>query len=120
MPWKSKISARMFKHLQKYIQENKDPVNRHKILMEWWKSESNMIIGELDWIINDLEDNARKSELIGLAQLIEKNPNIDNENLEVKKIMSYIVMLINEIGEDDEQLFKEDLKRIKQDRENRA
>ncbi len=73
------------------------------------------IMAEFEEVADGLMDDARKDELLSLATVIESDANIDNENINVQRIMFVIRTFIKELEQEVEYETIEDLDKAGED-----
>ena len=73
------------------------------------------IMAEFEEVADGLMDDARKDELLSLATVIESDANIDNENINVQRIMFVIMTFIKELEQEVEYETIEDLDKAGED-----
>lgn len=71
----------------------------------FWIQYGNRIVNEVEEIIDQVSDENCKTELEQLKKLIEIDANIDSSDINVKRVLFIINMLINEF---DQQVDYED------------
>lgn len=117
-PWKK----RLLEIVHKYAIRDFKP-QYATLIIHWWEKEGKAVVNEFEFIADELSDAARKQELESLRTIIESDANIDNEDQNVKRIVSTINTFIAELDQkvdyEDEELEKID-KELADEEKNQA
>jgi hypothetical protein len=80
-----------------------------KVLLTWWHTFGPTILNDFEFTVDELNDKARVDELQYLATIIKADANIDDEDVNVQRILRHISVFIEQLEEEIEYETIEDL-----------
>lgn len=110
--WKNSL----YRKFQQYILRSVDPLmgaqpfpDSDKVLLTWWHTFGPTILNDFEFTVDELNDKARVDELQYLATIIKADANIDDEDVNVQRILRHISVFIEQLEEEIEYETIEDL-----------
>lgn len=102
MSWKEFVNDQAGKYILEHIKKEDLDIGQVQALSNFWGNIGPLLLNEVEWQLDDLEDAARNDELASLLTIIETDTNIDTDDENVQRIIVTIKQLQSELEQEVE------------------
>lgn len=108
MSWKDSINEQVARYIWKKIDDEELTVEQTKALNDFWANIGPLILNEIEWKLDDFDDESRFQELDNLLEIIKRDGNIDTDDENTQRIVATIedfkAELIQPVDFEDDEL----------------